>query len=581
MFKTAFKIIDWSGKYKNRMVLGFICNFFISIFSALPIIIAAYAMNYILMDFKGESVLPKNLPLWLTLAIIASVLLRFLFVLLRSLAQESIGYERTTDERLEIGNILKRVPLGYFERNKTGDITAIITTQLTFLEGFTIKMVDKIVGGYTMTAAMLIWLFIFNVKAAFIAVIAVLLSLYFLNIINRNGKKSFATVHKCQEDMINHVIEYLRGMSQVKSYGNEGQAIKAIRKAFFSSRDTNIKNEYEYFPMKGLHQFSLKLGVCGIIYIVTLLSVNGDLTIGFSILLLMFVFSIFVHVETMQDSALLMAIVESNINNLNRLKNIEFIDSDGKDISLDSYAIEFDNVTFAYDKEAVLKNMSFKIAEGTTTALVGPSGSGKSTLCHLLARFYDVESGKITIGGHNIKEFTCDSLLSHISMVFQNVYLFNDTIRNNILFGNPAATEEEIIEAAKKARCHEFIIGLPEGYDTIVGESGATLSGGEKQRISIARAILKDAPIVMLDEATASIDPENEGHIQQAIRELTKGKTVITIAHKLSTIRNADNIIVLKEGQIHEQGDHKELIKHDGLYKKYIDIRKSAEGWSI
>lgn len=581
MFKTAFKIIDWTGKYKSKMYLGFICSFFVAISSSIPVVIGAYAVNIIIQDYRGEATMPHNFSLWLVLGIAASVLLRFLFEHIRVRLQESIAYKVTAQERLTIGKILKRVPLGYFEENKTGDITSIITTELTMLELQVTRMVDKLIGGYVMTAAMLVWLFVLNFKAAIIGVSAVFISLVVLTIINKFSKKAFAAIHKCNEKMISHVLEYLRGMSQVKSYGNEGQAIQSIKQAFINARDTNINNEIKYAPINAMHQLSLKLGICGVIYIVTALSVGGELSLGFSILLLMFTFSIFSHVEGANGAAVLMGIADSNINNLNRLKKAEFIDADGRDIKPETYDIEFNNVSFAYDSEDVIKNMSLKMREGTTTALVGYSGSGKSTMCHLIARFYDVQEGDISIGGHSLKEFTCDSLLSQISMVFQNVYLFHDTIRNNIQFGNPSATDEEIIEAAKKARCHEFIMGLPEGYNTIVGESGATLSGGEKQRISIARALLKDAPIVMLDEATASIDPENEHYIQEAISELTKGKTVVTIAHKLSTVRNADQIIVLKHGEILEQGRHDELIQNDGLYKKFINIRRSAEDWCI
>lgn len=234
-------------------------------------------------------------------------------------------------------------------------------------------------------------------------------------------------------------------------------------------------------------------------------------------------------------------------------------------------------MNFGYDERQILKDVSFRIPERTSTAIVGPSGSGKTTICSLVARFYDPQGGRITVGGHDLKEFTCDSLLSNVSMVFQNVYLFHDTVRANICFGKPDATEEEMIEAAKKARCHDFIMALPDGYDTVIGEGGGTLSGGEKQRISIARAMLKDAPIIILDEATASIDPENEHLIQSAISELTKGKTIITIAHRLATIQNADQILVVEDGRIAECGTHDELIAADGLYRRFVKIREKAE----
>ena len=295
----------------------------------------------------------------------------------------------------------------------------------------------------------------------------------------------------------------------------------------------------------------------------------------------MFSFTIFGSVEAVNDSAHVLGVIDSAMNKLEEVQKAVYIDESGTDITLAAHDIEFQHVTFGYDKREVLHDISFKIPQNTTTAIVGPSGSGKSTLCNLIARFYDVNAGVVKIGGRNVKDFTCDSLLRNISMVFQNVYLFHDTVKNNIRFGNPHATDEEIIEAAKKARCHDFIMSLPEGYDTMVGEGGSSLSGGEKQRISIARAILKDAPIVILDEATASIDPENEHLIQEAISALTHGKTIITIAHRLATIQNADKILVVDGGGIAQQGTHDELMAQKGVYKRFIEIREKAEGWSI
>ena len=300
-----------------------------------------------------------------------------------------------------------------------------------------------------------------------------------------------------------------------------------------------------------------------------------------ALMFVFFSFSIFASLEPISDSAHTLGVIDDAMDQLDALRGEQFIDAAGREIALTHYDIAFRNVDFGYDSRQVLKNVSFTIPEQTSTAIVGPSGSGKTTICSMLARFYDPQSGSITVGGHDLREFTCDVLLSNISMVFQNVYLFHDTIRANILFGRPDASEEEMIEAAKKARCHEFIMVLPDGYDTVVGEGGGTLSGGEKQRISIARAILKNAPIIILDEATASVDPENEHLIQQAISELTRGKTIITIAHRLATIRNANQILVVDDGRIAERGTHAELVQQDGLYKRFTSIREQAEGWRI
>ena len=300
-----------------------------------------------------------------------------------------------------------------------------------------------------------------------------------------------------------------------------------------------------------------------------------------ALMFIFYSFSIFASLEPISDSAHTLSVINDAMDQLDALREGQLIDADGRDIPLKHYDIAFEHVSFGYDSRRVLKDVSFSIPEGSSAAIVGPSGSGKTTICSLLARFYDPQGGSVSIGGHDLKEMTCDSLLANISMVFQNVYLFNDTVRANICFGRPDATEAEMIAAAKKARCHDFIMALPGGYDTVLGEGGGTLSGGERQRISIARALLKDAPIVILDEATASIDPENEHLIQAALSELTRGKTIVTIAHRLATVRNADQILVIDDGRVAERGTHDELMQQDGVYRRFIEIRERAEGWRI
>ena len=357
--------------------------------------------------------------------------------------------------------------------------------------------------------------------------------------------------------------------------------MEAVTKAIEDSKRIHLKIEWGYLPGNALHLLALKCGSVGLAFAAAWMCLGGEMQLSMMLMFVFFSFSIFASLEPISDSAHTLGVIDDAMDQLDALQGENFIDADGRDIKLQHYDIAFQHVDFGYDARQVLRDVSFSIPEKTSTAIVGPSGSGKTTICSLLARFYDPQAGRITVGGHDLREFTCDSLLANISMVFQNVYLFHDTIRANICFGKPDATEEEMIAAAKKARCHDFIQALPQGYDTIIGEGGGTLSGGEKQRISIARAILKDAPIIILDEATASIDPENEHLIQQAISELTCGKTIITIAHRLATIQQADQILVVADGRIAQAGTHAALMQEEGLYRHFTEIRQKAEGWRI
>ena len=577
MFKSVKRIIDWCGECKGKLYLGFVMTFFSHIFAALPLALAAYTVGLLM-----EGAAFDTSWIWKVIVIqIVLVLLRFLFDYLRARLQEPIGYLLTARDRLAIGDALKRVSLGYFQQVSTGNILSSITTGLSTLETMGVRMIDNFVGGYLNFLVVFLGLAVCSPVTALIALAAAGLSLGCMLLISHYSRVNAPVEAQANRDMTGAVLEYVRGLAVVKSFGKDGAAMESVKSAVRSSRDIHLKIEWGYLPGNALHLLALKCGSVGLALAAALQCLRGEMPFSLMLLFVFFSFSIFASLESISDSAHTLGVIDDAMDQLDALRAEHFIDAGGHDVKPAHYDIRFDHVDFGYDSRKVLKDVSFTIPEGSSTAIVGPSGSGKTTICSLIARFYDPQGGSITLGGHDLHEFTCDSLLSNISMVFQNVYLFHDTIRANILFGRPDATEAEMMEAAKKARCHDFIMALPKGYDTVVGEGGGTLSGGEKQRISIARAILKDAPIVILDEATASIDPENEHLIQQALSALTHGKTIITIAHRLATIRNADQILVVDDGRIAERGTHEELIARDGLYRRFTAIRQQAEGWKL
>ena len=585
MFGTVKRIIDWCGSFKKNLYIGFVFSFFSGWFAAMPVIWAAYTIGK-LVECEGQG---KTISAdWIGKSIVIQLLfifLRFLFDYLRARFQESISYELIARDRLAVGDALKRVSLGYFQNMNTGTILNSITTGLHTLEGMGIRMIDNFVGGYLNFICILLWLTCVNWRVGLIAVTGAAVSLIFLFIISKYSTRNAPILVAANKELTGATLEYARGLSVVKSFGKAGASMESMKKACRDSRDINLKIEWGYIPYNALHLLALKTASVCIVIAAFYLGFSGQLDFTYMMFVILLSFHVFGSLEPIADCAHVLAVIDDALEHLDELTKESFIDADGQQIEIAHYDIAFQNVDFSYgegkERRQVLHNVNLKIPEHTVTAIVGPSGSGKSTICNLIARFYDADSGSIRVGGHDVKEFTCDSLLSNISMVFQNVYLFHDTVRNNICFGKPDATEAEMVEAAKKACCHDFIMALPEGYDTVIGEGGGSLSGGEKQRISIARAILKDAPIIILDEATASVDPENEHLIQAAISELTRGKTIVTIAHRLATIEQADQILVVDDGQIVQRGTHEELVAVPGKYKDFVDIRSQSEGWKI
>ena len=581
MFGMIKRLIGWTGKYKKRVYIGFIYAFINSIFTSLPIMLATYGLGLVFDDYKGIRTFDNDQIIYIFLLMILVIGGRFLFSYLRAVTQESVGCEATAEQRIRLGNIFKRVSLGFFNSNNMGEISSAVTTDLSFIEMLSMNMINTVVNGYITVLVMILFLLFYCPLAGIISLSGIVLSALFLYIAAKISDKNASIHQKAQDSIVENTIEFLRGMQTIKAFKKEGVSVQGIRKAYKNHKDVNIKIELENCPYNCLHQFVLKAASVGIIAVSAYLTYTRKMDVNIMLMMDIFSFVMFSQIEPLSNAIHVIEVVNKTLDKLEKIEKADIIDKGGQNIELIRHDIKFSDVCFSYDKKQILNNISFYIPEGSTTAIVGPSGSGKTTICNLIARFYDVNSGVITVGDKNIKDITCDSLLKNISMVFQKVYLFNDTIKNNILFGNPNASDNEVINAAIKAHCHEFISKLPNGYDTIIGDGGATLSGGEKQRISIARAILKDSPIIILDEATASVDPENERLIQNAISSLTKGKTVIVIAHRLATIQDADQILVIDNGDVVQKGNHLELINQDGIYKNFINIKESAEGWCI
>ena len=476
---------------------------------------------------------------------------------------------------------MKRVPMGYFNENRLGEIVAAATTTLGDIESNAVMVLEKVAGGFIHALVIGVWLLFYEWHIGLLMFAGLVVSMLVYGGIQKAGKKLSPRRQAAQANLVTGFLEYIQGMGVVKAFGLGKMSGKAVNKAIKESADANIILESVFSSLTGVYQTVFKLAKATILIVAPYLLLGGELTPVKCLLLLVSSFMIYSSVELVGSMASVARVIDASLDRMDTVMDTPVLDEHGTDIQLDHYDIKLEHVSFAYEQENVLRDVSMTIPEKTTCAIVGPSGSGKTTLVSLVARFWDVQKGSIRVGGHDVKDFTCDSLLKHFSIVFQNVYLFEDTIENNIKFGRPDSTHEEVVEAAKKACCHDFISALPEGYHTIVGEGGASLSGGERQRISIARAILKDAPIIILDEATASVDPENEQELQVAIAELTKDKTIIMIAHRLSTVRNADQIIVLNKGEIVQYGTHNELMKQQGLYSRFVNIREQAIGWRL
>lgn len=498
-----------------------------------------------------------------------------------TILQCEAGYGTAANKRIEIAEHLRYLPMGYFNENSLGYITSVTTNTMENLADTATRVVMLTTQGVLTTLLIAVMVFCYDWRIGLVLLCGMAL---FFAVNSRMQKKSESIApKKLKSDtaLVEKVLEYVQGIAEVKGYNLTGKMSKKLNAAIDANTAINIGMEMAFVPLMAVQNGVIKL--TGIM--MTLLSVwfylQGSMDLLICIGMSICSFMVFASLEQAGNYSSLLRTVDVSVDKAQAVLDLAAMDIDGREITPEHFDVELSGVDFSYDKKKIIDNVSVRIPERTTTAIVGPSGGGKTTLCHLIARFWDVDSGSVTLGGRNVKEYSMDSLMKNFSFVFQNVYLFQDTIANNIRFGQEDAPMEKVMEAAKKACCHEFIMALPDGYDTVIGEGGASLSGGEKQRISIARAIMKDSPVIILDEATANVDPENERELVEAIDALTREKTIFMIAHRLKTVRNADRILVIDKGRIVQQGKHEELIRQQGIYADFVLKRKEAIGWKL
>lgn len=576
MFEIFRKFFHFADTQKPQWVKSIVFSVFKSIFTAAELLAIAIVLRAITRD---------NVTYKTAIASFCVMLLSVCgTIVFRQLAQscQSKGcYIMTGDKRIQIGDRLKLMPMGYFNSHSLGNITAAATSTMEDIENTAPRIIVTYLNGLIQGLIMTIALIIFQWQIGLIALAGLSLFLAVNILLQKHSHKASAVRQEAQTELVDAVLEYIQGMSVVKSFNMLESADQKIHRTIEDCNRRNIGLEKKTIPIIAIQQLILRITSIVIITLSVVLCFDGRMDLSICLLMLLSGFIIFSEVETGGSMSAFLRLIDVSIDRVDEILNIPVVDVDGQVQEPENLDIEFKDMSFSYGEKTIIDHVSLKIPAGTTTAVIGPSGSGKTTLCNLIARFWDVNDGSITLGGTDVRQYKLDGLLQNISMVFQQVYLFNDSIVNNIRFGRPDASLEEVTKTAKKACCHDFIAALPNGYDTVIGEGGATLSGGEKQRISIARALLKDAPIIILDEATANVDPENENELQQAINELTREKTVIMIAHRLKTVRHADQILVLDEGKLIQHGTHDELISQEGIYADFIYMREKAVGWKL
>ena len=575
MFEAIKSVWNFSKKRQGSLVKILILSFIEGIFVMLKMIAIILAVNAMFNSNLMDNYIYKVMILG-----IVCIIGVFGFGYFTQLGSVSVGFEMAKDKRLYFGSLFKKLYLGFFSKNSVGNINSTLTTSISTVEQVAPIILIHVIGGILSAISIVLGFAYYEWQVAVVIFAGILTYLFVVNYQMKISRSEAPKRQLAQTKLTESAIEFIQGISVIKAFGM-GEKDERVKKDIDGSCVNNINLSEKSIPSSIGAGLTIQLFEIMIISYAFFMWNSGEISPQKAINLLIMSFVIFQSVSQAGSILSMIGLLDSSLKDISSMENAEEIKVLSPIQNIKSNEIEFKNVSFSYGKGEVLKGISVALKPNTLTAIIGPSGSGKTTFCKLIPRFYDVSEGEILIGGAKITNISTEELMKNISMVFQNVYLFEDTIMNNIRLAKPNASDDDIISAAKKARCHDFIKSLQKGYETKIGEAGSTLSGGEKQRIAIARAILKDAPIVILDEFTSALDVENERHILQAIDNLVQNKTVVMIAHRLETVRKADNIIVLDKGEIAQEGTHNELITQDGIYKSFISIRERANKWSF
>ena len=577
MLKILNKFFDFCGSVnKKKFQISIVLGVIQAVCEAMKI----PAIMIVLMDITDNTLSSKTIFLSLAIMLV-SITVDFFVRKKSTMLQTEAGYNAAANKRIEIAQHLRYLPMGYFNKNSLGSITSVTTNTMENLGDVATRVVMMSTQGILNTALINVMLLCFDFRIGLIAAAGVILFFVVNSLLQKAGDKLSAEKVESDQKLVSEIMEYVQGIAEVKSYNLFGKQTKKLNKAIDNNVKINTEMEFAFIPYMTIQNIITKLTGAVMMMVSVLLFLNDSMSLMICIGMTICAFMLYSSLEQAGSYSALLRTIDICIDKAQKILDLNTMDIDGKDIIPQNYDIDVNNIEFSYDKRKIIDGISLHIPQKTTTAVVGPSGGGKSTLCNLISRFWDVDGGNIRLGGIDVREYSMDSLMKNFSFVFQNVYLFADTIANNIAFGRENATREEIVTAAKKACCHDFIMSLPDGYDTVIGEGGASISGGEKQRISIARAIMKNAPIIILDEATANVDPENEKELVEAIDALTKEKTIIMIAHRLKTVLNADQIVVVDSGKIAQLGTHTQLMQEGGIYKNFVNARQQAAGWKI